>query len=135
MTTKEWLSRAINIDKEIGRLMREKRKAWDRAVSITSRVNATCVTGTKDPHKYDKLAEYEDMIDQRVDELYETKQEIQLAIAKLDNPIYRELLQRRYIDNKPLEVIAVENNYSYRHTCRLHGKALLAIEKMALNVL
>lgn len=130
MTTKEWLSRAINIDKEIGRLLRERRAAWDRAVSVTSRVNATCVTGTKDPHKYDKLAEYEDMIDQRVDELYETKQEIETAIAKLSEPILRTILFERYISGKKWEQIACDTNYSYMQVCRLHGKALGEIEKM-----
>ena len=76
MTTKEWLNRAKNIDAEIGRLLRERRKAWERAVSITSRLNANKVSGTKDPHKYDELAAYESLIDARVDELYAVKQEI-----------------------------------------------------------
>lgn len=130
MTTKEWLNRAQNIDLEIGRLLREKRKAWDRCLSITSRVNATCVSGTRDPHKYDKLVEYENLIDQKVDELYEVKQEIQKAIYKVDDGALRELLQRRYIDGERWETIASEMNYSYRHVIMyLHPKALSEVSK------
>lgn len=129
MTTKEWLSRAKNIDREIGRLLRERRKAYERCVSITSRVNATCVTGTKDPHKYDTLAEYEMMLDVKIDELYDTKREIQSAIWSVEDGTLRELLERKYIDGESLEQIAVNMKYSYRQTRRLHGRALSEIER------
>lgn len=129
MTTKEWLSRATNIDKEIGRLLRERRAAWDRAVSVTSRLNANCVSGTKDPHKYDALVAYENLIDQKVDELYAVKQEILSAIWGVSDAVLREVLQRKYIEFQSLEQIAVGMNYSYRQVRRLHGKALAQIER------
>lgn len=128
MTTKEWLCRAQNIDREIGQLLREKRKSWDRAVSITSRLNATCVSATKDPHKYDALVEYETMIDAKVDELYNTKREIQQAIWAVQDGTLRAVLSERYIEGKKWEQIAVELNYSYMQICRLHGKALAEIK-------
>lgn len=129
MTTKEWLSRATNIDKEIGRLLRERRAAWDRAVSVTSRLNANNVSGTKDPHKYDTLVAYENLIDQKVDELYAIKQEILSAIWGVNDATLREVLQRKYIEFQSLEQIAVGMNYSYRQVRRLHGKALTKIER------
>jgi hypothetical protein len=129
LTTKEWLSRATNIDKEIGRLLRERRAAWDRAVSVTSRLNANCVSGTKDPHKYDALVAYENLIDQKVDELYAVKQEILSAIWGVSDAVLREVLQRKYIEFQSLEQIAVGMNYSYRQVRRLHGKALAQIER------
>lgn len=128
MTTKEWLCRAQNIDREIGQLMRERRNAWDRAVSITSRLNSACVSGTKDPHKYDALVEYEMVIDAKVDELYNTKREIQQAIWAVQDGTLRAVLLERYIEGKKWEQIAVELNYSYMQICRLHGKALAEIK-------
>ena len=127
MTTKEWLSRATNIDKEIGRLLRERRAAWDRAVSITSRVNANCVSGTKDPHKYDTLVAYENLIDAKVDELYAIKQEIMAAINNVQDSTLRALLTEKYINGKKWEQIAVDLNYSWRQIIRLHGRALQEI--------
>lgn len=138
MTTKEWLSRATNIDKEIGRLLRERRAAWDRAVSVTSRLNANNVSGTKDPHKYDALVAYENLIDQKVDELYAVKQEVQQAICQVDNELLRELLDRRYIKGERFEEIACAlrkpkdgKKYTYRHVVmELHPKALKEIENI-----
>lgn len=127
MTTKEWLSRATNIEKEIGRLLRERRAAWDRAVSVTSRLNANNVSGTKDPHKYDTLVAYENLIDQKVDELYAIKQEIMAAINNVQDSTLRALLTERYINGKKWEQIAVDLNYSWRQIIRLHGRALQEI--------
>ncbi len=130
MTTKEWLNRAQNIDREIGFLLRERKRAFDRATSITSRLNATCVTSTKDPHKYDAFVEYDMMVDAKVDELFAVKQEIQKAIFTVNDRTLRELLQRRYINGERWEKIANDMNYSYRHTImELHPKALAEISK------
>lgn len=127
MTTKEWLSRATNIDREIGRLLRERRVAWDRAVSVTSRLNANNVSGTKDPHKYDALVAYENLIDAKVDELYAIKQEILVSIDGVRDGTLRALLLERYIDGKKWEQIAIDLNYSWRQIIRLHGQALQEI--------
>ena len=128
MTTKEWLSRALNIDRDIGHLMRERRKAYDRCVSITARINAISVSETKDPYKYDKLAEYGLMLDAKINELYEAKREIQVAIMSVDNPVLREVLQRRYIDGETFEKMAVGMGREYRWIRRLHGRALQKIK-------
>lgn len=133
MTTKEWLSRATDIDREIGRLLREKRRAYERCLSVTSRCSVTGgVSGTKDPHKYDALVEYESLIDEKIDELYAVKQEILTAIWSIEDATLREVLQRKYIEFQSLEQIAVGMNYSYRQVKRLHGKALTAIERCPL---
>jgi hypothetical protein len=130
VTTKEWLNRAKNIDAEIGRLLREKRKAWERAVSVTSRLNANNVSGTKDPHKYDTLVAYENLIDAKVDELYAVKQEIMAAINNVQDSTLRALLTERYINGKKWEQIAVELHYTYCHVVQnLHPSALNEIAK------
>lgn len=51
-------------------------------------------------------------------------------IAAVENKNYRQLLHRRYIEGNTWERIAVEMDISYQWVCKLHGKALLEIEKI-----
>ncbi len=63
-------------------------------------------------------------------ELWRQRIQIEEIIGKVRNSIYHELLHRHYIEGQTFELIAVEMNYSWRHTIRLHGAALLEIEKI-----
>lgn len=127
MTAKQWLNRARRIDEEIDRLLLLKKKTYDRLVSITAQIDSTSVSGTKDQHKFDRLAEISGEIDKRVDELHEVKSEIFRTINKLDDRTERLVLIGRYLDNMSFEEIAVGIHYSYKQTCRIHGKALLSV--------
>lgn len=56
-------------------------------------------------------------------------------IFKLDNPIYQTLLINRYINCLTWEQVAVNMSYSYRQITRMHGEALLDLEKIYKDVL
>ena len=47
-------------------------------------------------------------------------------IQTLNNPLYIEMLYKRYVEYKTLERVAVEMNYTYAYVRRLHGLALKA---------
>lgn len=128
MNAKQWLSRARNIDREIDGLMRTRDETRARVMSITQSLTGEVVQSTKDPHKFDRLVELENEIDKRIDELLLVKKEIENGISVLSNGTYRELLRRRYLQGLTFEQIAVEMNYSWRHVCTLHGRALLMME-------
>lgn len=128
MNIKQWMNRARNIDKEINSLLKQKDEMRDVVLSITSSYDAIVVSGTKEPHKFDRLVVLETEIDSMVDKLVEVKAEILKAINQLEDRRYRDVLRLRYIENMTFEAIAVETNYSYMQTCRLHGRALLKIE-------
>lgn len=128
MNVKQWMNRARNIDREINSLLRQKDEMRDMVLSITSNYNAIVVSGTKEPHKFDRLVVLETEIDSMVDKLVEVKAEILNAINRVEDRRLRDVLRLRYIDNMTFEAIAVETNYSYMQTCRLHGRALLKIE-------
>lgn len=72
-------------------------------------------------------------------ELWSKRLEIIDAIEKvidLDDPItkvYYRLLMMRYIEGATWEQIAVDINYTWRHTIRLHGKALKRMEGVIQN--
>lgn len=128
MTAKQWLMRAWKLDREISSLIRARDSTRERVMSITQNYSAIMVGGTKDPHKYDRLMELENRIDQRIDELVGIKEEVIAVISQVDDNRYRLILQERYIECKTFEQIAVDGYYSWRHTLRLHGKALKAVE-------
>ena len=130
MTTKEakqWLWRARGIDREIESLMKTREKEYARLTSITSQLSGMTVSGTKDPHKYDNLAELEDTITRRISELEKTKAEILEEINRLDDQRYRLILKYYYVDCMTLEQIAVEMNYSFSHVNRIKYEAIKSI--------
>ena len=129
MTTKEWFSRGRRLDAHINSLLATRDKLKGSAESITPNYDGIVVDGTKDPHKYDGLVQMEDMIDREVDRLYAIKQEILAVILKMKDNRYRDVLTKRYIDNKTWEQIAVDMNYSFRRVIQLHGEALKAAEE------
>lgn len=130
MNAKQWLNRARNIDREINELLREKEEVRDRVLKITQSYTGDAVQSTKDPHKFDRVVELEMEIDRHIDELVAVKTEILHGIAKLPDGRYREILRLRYLSGKTFEQIAVEMNYSWRHVCTLHGRALLKMEEI-----
>lgn len=54
----------------------------------------------------------------------QTHKTIHAAVKMIPNAIEQEILERRYLMGQGWEKIAVEMNYDYRWTLRLHGRAL-----------
>lgn len=136
MTAKQWLMRARNIDREIDALLHSLSETRDRVLKITQSISGDTVQSTKDPHRYDRLAELEEEIDEKVDNLVRVKAEIVNTVARIDDQRLREILTRRYVDGATFEQIAVDMGFSWRQTHRLHGEALLRMEVVldALNL-
>lgn len=128
MNSKTWLNRARNIDREIDGLIRARDETRAKCMSITQSLSGSIVQSTKDPHKFDRLVELENEIDRRIDELLRVKAEIVLGISKLTDGRMREVLTARYIEGLTFEEISVRIRYSYKQTCRLHGRALMMME-------
>lgn len=131
MTTKEvkqWLWRARGIDKEINSLLKTRENEYARLTSITAQLTGITVSGTKDPHKYDRIAELDDTIMHRVDDLAAVKNEILAAIFQLEDQRYREVLKLYYVDCKTLEQIAVDMGYSFHHISHLKYEAIIALK-------
>ena len=68
------------------------------------------------------------LICDRIEQLVLLKQQIEEAIQGIDDQVLRLLLEYRYINGFTWERVAEEINYDYRHTIRLHRKALEVIE-------
>lgn len=126
MTTKEWFNRGRRVNQRIEILQKQRREEYERITSITARLGAEVVDGTKDPHKFDRYTELDDMIGAEIREMLDIKCEIKAVIAKVDDMRYRSVLDLRYIGEKTWEQIAVDMHYGYAQVCRLHGEALIA---------
>lgn len=82
----------------------------------------------------DKCAALEAKIAANIWEMSAKQDEIEGKINELSG-VYADILHKRYIERKSFEKIAVECNYSYRQTRRLHKRALFEFAtKMASNV-
>ena len=60
---------------------------------------------------------------------------VQAVIDAVDDPDLRQLLILRYINGLTWEKIAVDMNYSWRHTFRLHGAALAAVKIPGMTIM
>ena len=127
MTAKAWLKRGWQLDREINSLLRTKEETRAWLMSVTASYSGEPVNGTRDPHRYDRLAELDEKIDRRIDQLVAVKQEIMDAIAQVEDSRYRTLLTERYMEFRTWEQIAVDMNYTWRRVMQLHGEALIAL--------
>lgn len=124
------MNRARRIDREISQLLELKQHTRDRLTNITQTLTADIVSGSHDPHKFDKLAELESDINTKIDELVEVKREIFHLIQQLPTRSHRLVLMSYYLDMRTWEQTAVNMNYSWRQTMRIHGQALIEVEKI-----
>ena len=52
------------------------------------------------------------------------------SIEKVGVDTHRDILFKRYVENKSFEQISVEMGYVYNYTCNLHGEALKELSKV-----
>ena len=130
MNAKQWLSRARFIDREIALLQKTKEETRDSLTKITQSYESDGAQTTKDPHKYDRLVELENEIDQKVDELIDTKREILNVIFKVEDRNQRQVLISYYLRMMTLEKIAVEMNYSFRQIGNIRRYGIREVQKI-----
>jgi len=108
--TEAWLNRAKNLKHEIRMLNKRIEEANDRATSITSSPDAIVVQGSKDPHKFDYVAELTSSLLDHKRKLDSMLAEIQRTINTLEDSKQRVVLSRYYIDSVRVNTIALEMN-------------------------
>ncbi|NLZ46487.1 MAG: DUF1492 domain-containing protein [Clostridiales bacterium] len=135
MTQKEYLNQYRAIDKEIDALLDEQKRL--RSIAEKSGASSIIDGTAKSPKNdnsapferiVDKIIEIENEINQKIDLKLNLQKEINASIERVDDDTLRTLLRYRYLCGMTFEQVAVRMNYSYMHTCRLHGRALAKIE-------
>lgn len=130
MTAKQYLNRVRRIDKEISALLRLVQNTRESILNITQNYDSDGAQSTKDPHNYDRLVMLESLVDEKIDEQIDIKAEILKTIMQLEDRRHRLVLMEYYVEMKTWEQVAVDLNYSYMHTTRIHGYALKEVQKI-----
>ena len=76
-----------------------------------------------------KYLSLEEEIDRQIDQFVDLKNQIINQIQGLKDVNYVQVLFKRYVEYKKLEVIAVEMDYTYSYVRALHGYALQEFER------
>ncbi len=136
-TTQEIKERLLsykNCVQTIKELKEQALKIRELATSITPKQGDGSVhTGTSDKigQAVATLTTIEDELANKIKLLHEIKTDVVKLIELVNDDALKLLLIKRYMSNKTFEQIAYEMNYSYKHICRLHGRALQKIQKMS----
>ena len=130
MTTKDWLNRGWALDREITALESAKRRAYDRCVSGVASVSGAPGGGGASDGGLSRYADFAAQVDVQIDKLIDIKQEIAAVIAEVPDTTLRTLLTKRYLNFEKWEKIAVDLNYSWRWTMKMHRQALQAVEPL-----
>ena len=131
MTVAQWLNRARSVSREVEILERSRREEYERVTAIASQLSGSAgVTATKNPHKFDRLAEYDEELQRREEELLTLKREISDAISRVDESRYRVILHLRYCDCRSWAEIQRIMRYSKTSCFRIHGEAVAYLAGM-----
>ncbi len=82
----------------------------------------------------DKLIDLQNEISQYIVYYFQKKNDIIKQIQSLDSPKYVDILYKKYIEFKKLDVIACEMCYSCEHIKRIHKQALNFFNKKYVNL-
>ena len=135
MTTKEWLNRGYEINKNVQAMLEERAEMSSMIHSIQAvKFEGERVQGGKKRRPDDlivKYADYERRLDEEIDRLVDIKKEIFLVIRQVKDNRLRALLIRRYLRFNTWEQIAEHLDISERWArTRMHSRAILEAEKI-----
>lgn len=130
MTAKEYLSQVWRLDNEILQLKLRLEDIWVSLTSITADPSREYIDGSKNSgipdEKIDELNEITARISKKRMDALSLKSRITLQVQELENPVYMQILYKRYIDHVGLYELSVAMGYEYKYFSKLHGKALNA---------
>lgn len=131
MDARTYLDQVKYIDEEIQSRLEEQERLRASFVSSPEIKEDSVTSSPKGRYddRYVKIIEYDDDINNKIDELYALKHRISNMIDEVDNRLYRLILRERYINLSSWEKIAEEFNYSDRQIARLHGEAMKKFRK------
>ncbi len=130
---KEYL-REIKYKQQYLQRLRERRKALHLDVSFGGiDYSADRVQSTPKNKLEEAAVRLSDRMEQLDEEIANVSIEIDNRISKIEvlsDEIYRNILFKRYAEDKTFEQISVELGYAYNYTCNIHGDALKELSKV-----
>lgn len=99
-----------------------------RETSVASPILSDMPKGSNAVNRADRLVikilELEEELKLAIEEQYNLRLEIEDRIKDMEDGIESSVLHKKYIQGKQWEEVCVEIGYSWKHTHRIHGKAL-----------
>ena len=135
MTSKEFLDRPYHIKKKIRYLEIELDRYSVMMNSIpqpsygTVRVDKSPTRETPNQKALEKYYETKDLIKEKENELMRVKEEILLAIEKVDEPYYKSILTYKYIEGMTWDEIASKIYVANSTVRKWHKLSLASFEK------
>ena len=137
MDIKQYLSKAHSLDQRINDKLSQKENIKCQAMKITASYSDIKVGSTKQKSPMEnaivRMVMLEQEINNDIDMLYSLKTEIELLVLEIEDPLYRAIINQRYIKNKSWEEIAEVLGYQVRWVLKLHNRALKEAEKIMLK--
>ncbi len=139
MTAKKYLQKLKILDAKINQKQMQVNELRMLATSTkgmrTDEEKAhACVSGDTLSNMVVKYISLENDINKDIEKFINKKNNIINQIQDLDDARYIQVLYKRYIEFKSLELIAVEMGYSYDSIRHIHGHALWVFEAKYLKV-
>lgn len=127
-----YLKRFILLNREIDRMVNElefwRNKLGKVTAVYTSEPKGGGTIYTKAEEIVAKIVDLEAEVNKSIDELIELREGITQVIKEVEDDRERLLLQYRYIQGLPFEVIAASMGFSWRHVHRVHASALTNVK-------
>lgn len=114
LTARQWLGRARNISTELESLREVRQSLFESLTKTTQNYCSDGAQKTKDPHKYDRLTELNEIIGEKEKELDKLRLEITETILCVPSGNQRSVLLSYYIAGKTVEAIAERKDCSPR---------------------
>ena len=136
MRAKDYLNQIRLLDIKIGQRIEELEEMRSRISLVTGidyskdRVQSTPESGNK---QIENLVDFENSVLDMINKETMLKHKIIGDIQELSNPLYVDILFRRYVECNSFEKIAYDMGYAYNYVCTLHGNALKEFELQVLN--
>ena len=124
MTTKEDLKKAYRLARGIRIKIARIEGYREGAQNSTSRVTATRNSGGGNRSKLESYICDVDELRQEIDRDMKEIKKLTQCIKVIDDPVYRQLMEMRYIEGLDWHEVAAKLGYFIQHVYRLHGKAL-----------
>ena len=130
MTAKEYLHQARNIQIKLGAMAEQLQFLKAAAEQVTPQYSDTPKSTTRNIHKSEDAIIRVLDFEQRMKEQYDMLTEINDTVDKLQDPLQRTVLVKRYFSVKTWREIALETYYSERTIRYIHTAALAEVRKL-----
>ena len=134
MTAKQYLGQVSRLNKMIKNKITEIQQLDSVVNNITvlNENDRVQNNGSKDRlgDSVAKLVDLKNELSNLVDKYIQKRCEVIKSIEDIPETKYYEILFKRYVEEKKLEEICCEMDYSMQHIKRLHGEALEELRRM-----